>query len=166
MSRIEPVIRRIATARDYTNNLLDHVPVEDWFRQPSEGVTHIAWLVGHDAVAQYALCLKRMRGERPEDEQLIPGSFRALFGKGSTPVPDAACYPSPQQIRGVFDRVHQQALSELREISEGMLDELTEPAHPLFATKEGALEWCACHELIHAGQIALLRRLFGAEPLR
>jgi uncharacterized damage-inducible protein DinB len=31
-------------------------------------------------------------------------------------------------------------------------------------TKLEALFWCSQHELIHAGQIALLRRLIGKEP--
>ena len=35
-----------------------------------------------------------------------------------------------------------------------------------FLLKSGALAWAAQHERIHAGQIALLRRELGAEPLR
>jgi hypothetical protein len=30
----------------------------------------------------------------------------------------------------------------------------------------GAIEWASGHELVHAGQIALLRRLMGKQPLR
>ena len=32
-------------------------------------------------------------------------------------------------------------------------------------TKLQVLHWCANHELVHAGQIALLRRLFGQKPI-
>jgi hypothetical protein len=41
-----------------------------------------------------------------------------------------------------------------------------EQPRPLFKTKLGAIEWCAQHEFVHAGQIALLRRLMGKAPLR
>ena len=167
MTDRDGLLNDIRKARFYINDLLGHVDDGDWFRQPSEGVTHIAWQVGHLAVAQYGLALNRLRGERPEDEELIPASFRQQFGKGSVPVPDPAAYPPIEEIRAVFDRVHQQVLDEVGRVSEASLDEPTEgPPHPAFDTKRGALAWCVMHEFIHAGQIALLRRLFGSAPLR
>ena len=42
----------------------------EWFRQPTEGVTHIAWQVGHLALAEYWLTLERIRGRRPDDLHL------------------------------------------------------------------------------------------------
>ena len=111
--------------------------------------------------------MKRVRGEKPNDAEFITHDFRGLFGKGSTPSSDPANYPSPDQIRAVFDRVHQHVTDEIAAISDETLNgPIEEPAHRMFTTNLGALEWCACHEFIHAGQIALLRRLFGAEPLR
>jgi hypothetical protein len=54
----------------------------------------------------------------------------------------------------------------LAHYTEEQLDvRLTEP-HPRFATKLEAIEFCSQHELLHAGQIALLRRLLGRPPLR
>jgi uncharacterized damage-inducible protein DinB len=35
----------------------------------------------------------------------------------------------------------------------------------LAQTKRASLLWCAQHELVHAGQIGLLRRLLGYPPL-
>ena len=167
MTQAETALNQIRTARLYTKDLLSHIRDDDWFRQPGEGVTHVAWQVGHLAVAEYGLALKRVRGEEPDDAELIPFEFRRLFGKGSTPSPDPAEYPLPDQIRAVFDQVHQQVINEVGELSAERLNEpIEEPPHRMFKTKLGALAWCASHEFIHAGQIALLRRLFGAEPLR
>jgi len=161
------VLSEIRTARLYTKDLLSHLDPKDWFRQPAEGVTHVAWQAEHLAVAQYSLGLKRIRGEKSEDADLIPGEFRGLFGKGSTPTSNPADYPAPEEILVVFDRVHEQVLKEADTLPEETLQESTgEPPHPMFKTKLGALTWSAQHEFIHAGQIALLRRLFGAEPLR
>ena len=75
MTRLEIVIDGIKTARGYTERLLERTKPEHWFRQPSEGVTHIAWQVGHLAFAQYAIALRRVRGRRPEDAQLLPEEF-------------------------------------------------------------------------------------------
>ena len=46
-------------ARDYTNNLLADVAEDEWFRMPTEGVTHLAWQLGHLAIAQYRLMMIR-----------------------------------------------------------------------------------------------------------
>ena len=72
MSRIELIVGQIGTARQYTLSLLEDLGPDDWFRQPSEGVTHIAWQVGHLAVAEYFLTLERIRGQGPDDAELIP----------------------------------------------------------------------------------------------
>mgnify|MGYP001611113150 FL=1 len=41
------LVRDIRKARMYTEDMLSHVDQADWFRQTSEGVTHVAWQVGH-----------------------------------------------------------------------------------------------------------------------
>lgn len=167
MNQRENLLDDIRTARLYTKDLLGHVEKDFWFWQPTEGVTHIAWQVGHLAVAQYSLALKRVRGEKPEDGELLPPEFRRLFGKGSTPVPDSAKYPTPDEIRSVFVRVHKRVLEETGTLSEETLEETAgDPPHPMFKDKRGALRWSVQHEFIHAGQIGLLRRLLGATPLR
>jgi uncharacterized damage-inducible protein DinB len=112
------------------------------------------------------LCLKRIRGARPEDERILPASFLALFGKGSIPEADAAKYPAPPAIRQALDAVHRRTLEELPALAESVLDEPADPPHAMFRTKGGGLEFAAYHEMLHAGQIALLRRLFGHPPLR
>ena len=137
-----------------------------WLRQPKEGVTHVAWEVGHLAVAQYGLALKRVRGEKSTDVTLISPEFLRRYGKGSLPSPDPQENFAVQEIRDVADHVHTQVLTELADFTDEQLAAPSEPRHPIFQTNLGALQWCAQHEFIHAGQIALLRRLFGADPLR
>lgn len=167
MNRLEMAVSQIRLARRFLNDLLRHIPDELWYRQPSEGVTNVAWQAGHLAVAQYGLALRRIRGERPEDEQLVPTAFRQRYGKGSTPNPDPAQNASPDELRSILARVHEAVLDEVIRLPDSALDESAgEPPHPVFSNKLGALLWCAQHELVHSGQVALLRRLFGAAPLR
>ena len=64
LSDLENLIRNIRTARMYTKDMLSHIDPSDWFRQPNEGVTHVACQVGHLAVAPYRLELKRVRGDK------------------------------------------------------------------------------------------------------
>ena len=67
MSRLHLAIEQIAFARQYTLRLLGDLAGDDWFRIPPGGVTHVAWQVGHLAMAQYRLCLERVRGARPDE---------------------------------------------------------------------------------------------------
>jgi uncharacterized damage-inducible protein DinB len=165
MTRLDIALDLIRQTRDYTVRMLETIDPADWFRQPHEGVTHVAWQVGHLAMAEHALCLVRTRGPRPDDEQLIPASFLKQFGRESAPDPDPTKYPSTSEIRDIFDRVHRQVLSDLAGLSDTALDESTLKPHPLFTTKLGALLWCPRHEMSHVGQIGLLRRLMGHAPL-
>jgi hypothetical protein len=165
MSRLKLALDQITLTRSYTLRLLDQVPPADWFRQPKGGVTHIAWQVGHLAIAEYWLTLQLVRGRAPEDAALIPDGFAARFGRESIPDPDPSRYPSPDELRAILDRVHQQTLREGPTLPEADLDQPARKAHPYFSTKLGALLWCAQHEMVHAGQIGLVRRLLGHAPL-
>jgi len=165
-SRLEIACKQIQEAREYTLTLLEELSDEDWFRKPAEVTTHVAWQVGHLAMAEYGLCLFRIRGRRSEDLDLMSGKFRKQFSRGSTPKSDPSIYPSPADIRSVFDRVHEQAMTELADCSEQNLDETIDEPYAVYNTKLGALYFCAHHEMLHAGQIGLLRRLLGKPPIR
>lgn len=158
--------QQIECSRAYTLSLLAGLDDADWFRQPQEGVTHVAWQVGHLAMAEYGLCLFRIRGRQPEDGELMSGRFRKQFSKGSQPAPEPAHNPPPAEIREVLERVHQRALREMMAYSDQLLDEPAEDPRAVFTTKLGSLFFCAHHEMLHAGQIGLLRRLLGKTPIR
>jgi hypothetical protein len=166
MSRLDLSLNQIRSARAYTTALLESLEPGDWFRQPDGGVTHVAWQVGHLAFAEYKLLLERFRGARPDDTRLISQVFLNQFGRGSVPDPDSSRYPPPGEIRAVFDRVHLQALEELKGVSDEELDQPPLIPHPFCPTKLGALVWCNQHEMLHAGQIGLVRRLLGYPPNR
>lgn len=163
--KVDLLIAHIDGARRYTRNLLEATDLADWFRMPEGGVTHVAWQVGHLAIAQYRLALWRIRGARPEDGRLIPESFQSTFGYGSVPSSDPADFPSIEEIQAVFDAVHRQTLHELASLPDPDLDAPVERPTHLFSTKQGALLWCGQHEFLHAGQIGLIRRLLGKQPI-
>lgn len=163
---LELAISQIRFAREYTLTLLDGIEPSDWFRQPAEGVSHLAWQMGHLAMAQYGLCLFRIRGRADIDMDLMSSSFRKKFSKGTTPDPDPSKNPSPEEIRGVFDRVYEQTMLELPNVTKSVLDEPIDMPYAVTPTKLGGLLFCSHHEMLHAGQIGLLRRLIGKAPVR
>lgn len=163
---LELARKQIAFARDYTHSLIADVEEKLWFTIPDGCVTHVAWQVGHLAMAQYGLCLFRIRGRQPEDTELMSSAFRKKYSKGTTPDPEPKNNPSPADIRGVFDRVYGQSMKEMLTLQEADLDEPIDMPYAAYATKLGGLLFCSHHEMLHAGQIGLLRRLLGKSPVR
>jgi uncharacterized damage-inducible protein DinB len=165
MSRRQLAIEQIDFARNYTLGLLAETPMDEWFRQPRGGVSHVGWQVGHLAFAQYRMALWRIRGEKPNDGELLPAHYYLLFGANSTPDADPTKYPDASEIRSALDRIHKEVLRELASIAETELDQEVLHPHPFANTKMKAILWCAHHEMMHAGQIGLLRRQLGRPPL-
>jgi uncharacterized damage-inducible protein DinB len=80
-------------------------------------------------------------------------------------LPEAVTGYTAEQIRAVFDRVHAQVLAELPTYPDADLDLAPLRPHPLFATRIAGLRYAPLHEMIHCGQIAMLRRMLGHKPI-
>jgi uncharacterized damage-inducible protein DinB len=117
-------------------------------------------------MAQYAAGLMRVRDAQPGDRDLMSREFRKQFSKGTTPEAGPQGYPAPAEIRRTLDAVHAQLMRELPTFDEQELNKPLAAPHAMFTTKLGALFFVADHEMLHAGQIGLLRRLLGKPPLR
>ncbi|MEN1678846.1 MAG: DinB family protein [Planctomycetota bacterium] len=162
--RIEHATQRMKLARSFTHHCLEDLAPEQWFWQPADGMNHIAWHVGHLAFAQYFLCLKRIRDRIEADEPLISTKFLKRYKRGSSPDPMPENNETIAELRRVVDGVFDEAMRELAKWTDEELDVPSSPPHPVFDTKLGAIEWCPQHEMMHAGQMTLLRRLMGRGP--
>jgi uncharacterized damage-inducible protein DinB len=165
-TQLSAAIDRLEMSRRRTKDFIADLTPSEWFWHPAEFVTHVAWQVGHLAVSEYNLCLRRVRGRTDADESLISDAFIDKFKLGSTPVAGAVNYPPIAEIQRVFDAVHAQAVAELTKLSDEELNVPVEQPHPLFRTKMGSVDYASGHELVHNGQIGLLRRLMGKPALR
>ena len=157
--------RQIEFARAYTRRLLSDLSDDDWFAQPAGFPNHVAWQVGHLAVAEYGLCLFRIRGRGPDDTRLMPSTFRKTFSRGTIPRTQRDANPEPAEIRKVFDAVHEEAMRLLAQVGAGSLSKPVEMPYSVEPTQLGGLFFCSAHEMLHAGQIGAIRRLLGKEPL-
>lgn len=159
-------IGQIDFARRYTLELLEATPHEHWFTMPEGLPTNIAWQVGHLTVSQYGLLMFRIRGRKPEDLDLIPGTFRKAYGRGAIPKTDLATYPAADELLNRLATVHDLAMAELQNVDPTVLLESVGMPYAAFPIKLGAILFCPMHEQIHAGQIGLLRRALGLESVR
>lgn len=164
MSRLQEALDQIDFARRYTRERIESVPLADWFTIPSGGVSHVAWQVGHIAMGEYRVCLERLRPRTPDDERLLSDEFLKAFGRESTPG-HAFAYPPAEEILAVFDRVHACVMDEIAKYPDADLDLPPTKPHPLFATRIAGLRYAPLHEMIHCGQIAMIRRMLGQKPI-
>lgn len=160
-------VAQVRWMRTYTLQLIDSVPQELWYRMPVGMSTHLAWQVGHIAVAQYGLMLFRQRGRVESDMELMPGWLRKNFGRGSQPsASDDPKNPSPAVLLERLNAIHVQSCETAQSLSATTLLEPSEMPFVAYPIKLGALMFCPLHESIHAGQIGLIRRAHGLEPIR
>lgn len=165
MSRLTEALGQIDFARRYTRERMETVPLAEWFSIPPGGVTNMAWQVGHLAMAEYRLCLERLRPRTPADAELISDDMLRSFARDSVPVTSADSGFCAEEIRSVFDRVHARVLEELPGYSDADLDLPPLKPHPLFQTRIAGLRYAPLHEMIHCGQIAIIRRMLGQKPI-
>lgn len=160
------VQQQLRWTRQYTLQLVESIPPSLWYVRPTGVSTHVAWQIGHLAVSQYGLMLFRQRGRAEGDLELMPGWLRKQFGRGTQPSASAEGQPEPHELLARLAAINSQAHQELPKLSAATLREPTEMPYAAYPIKLGALLFCPIHESIHAGQIGLLRRLHGLEPLR
>jgi len=165
MNRLQIALEQIQFARGYSLRVLDSIPHEQWFEFPPGSPSHVAWQAGHLAIAEYRLCIERIRGKRENDEHFFPASFLQNFGKDTVPVPNKGQYPKPTEILSVMRGVHEKLLEEVPLLTDAELDLPPLSDHPLAKTRFACLQWCAHHEMLHAGQLGLIRRMLGFKPL-
>ncbi len=157
---------QIDFARRYLLELLDATPQPRWWEIPVGLPSNIAWQVGHLTVSQYGLLMFRIRGRRPEDLDLIPGKFRKAYGRGSSPSPDSANQPAADELLERMTKVYELGRAELEDVTAETLLEPVDMPYAAFPIKLGAILFCPLHEQIHAGQIGVLRRGLGLDPIR
>lgn len=168
MSRanLDLAVGQIKFARDYTKQLLADVEEDEWFRRIDGCPTHLAWQVGHLAMAQYGLTLVRVRGREISDRELFPKQFYTCFKKGSDPLASETEYPSMDEIHETLDRIHSVSMEELAKHTDDSLSGKLQEPYAVFDTQLGSVLFCSTHEMMHAGQIGLLRRMLGKAPIR
>ncbi len=150
--------------RAYFLELVNSVPKERWKEIPNGSPSNIAWQVGHVAVAEYGLLLFRQRGRAEEDLDLMPGWLRKKYGKGSKPSSDLQ--ESPDELLDALHRIHERSLACIESLALSQFLDPIDMPYAAYPNKLGAVLFCPLHESIHCGQVGVLRRLLGCEPIR
>lgn len=155
------VVTLLKFARKMVDDAIAGIPDDRCCEQMAGAPNHKMWTMGHLAVsnAWFGSLLTGKMGDVPE-------TYNAKFGMGSTPSPDAAAYPSLDEVRGYYRSTFDAILAA----AEGLDD--TAIVAPCAADTGGfasdkldGLLKTAWHEGWHLGQMSMLRRAMGVSPL-
>lgn len=157
LSAIEPGLNALEFTREATLKLAAEITDEQMLHRPTPEANHTAWLLGHIAYADNGF-----RSKLSGSPSVIPESYEALFGMGSTPSDDASIYPSKAELLKTMEKSHTALIEWFKSLSDEQLAEsLPEDMEKFganYATLASTLIW---HEGLHAGQLVEVRRSLG-----
>ena len=146
----------------YVEKLVAEIADEDMTRQPTPGVNHPAWQLGHLSVVADSGC--GLAG-RPRVLRL---SWHKQFGPGSTPDADRSLYPSKEELLTAYRAGH----ARLAEAVADATPETIDRPHPLEFLKPGLAtvgdllaHLLTTHEAMHVGHLSSWRRQMGLPHL-
>lgn len=143
------------------NNVLDEFSDEETNRRlhDNSNINHVKYLAGHLLNSQYGLA--KIAGLDPEVK------WNDLFAvMGQSEAKDNFLYPDIEEIKAEWNRMHDQIRKGLSQLTEGDLNQT--PPEPFDQVAESVGElWTFInhHQAYHIGQIGILRRGFGKEPM-
>jgi hypothetical protein len=143
----------LALAKDFT---------DEEARQAAGGNKPLVWYLGHTTITKDSV-LSLYTGS----ESALSEEYRGRFGRGSDGSADFGDAPAKEELLATFKDVH----GRLREFLSSLEPEdMSRPAgreafHPLLSTLGSAVALVVAHDGYHAGQIAVLRRAMGKDPL-
>ncbi len=162
--RVGLLLDQMDATRRYTHLVLEHVPAERWYDMPAAVGSHVAWQIGHIAWAQAKAVVGGVCGRGPCDA--LPDTYGQWFGKGTSPAPRQPDHPEPAELLATLDAVQASALEALGALDDAVLDEPAGHATGLIHDKLGLVMWSVRHEMLHIGQVGLIRRGLGMAPYR
>jgi uncharacterized damage-inducible protein DinB len=136
---------------------------EEQAKEAGDGRKPLVWYLGHVIIARNGL-LKLFAGG---GDEAVTREFAERFGRGSDGSADFSDAPGKAELLEIYTRIQERAtefVSTLAPEDMGREPDREAP-HPLFKTLGMALTLNASHDAYHAGQIGVLRRAMGKDPL-
>jgi hypothetical protein len=162
MSLKERLQRQLGSARQLSQRLLSdfHSPPQ-WTHQVCEGGNHALWFVGHMANTDNFL-ISLVAPERAVEKI----GYGAAFGMGSRPSGNVADYPPIDEVLAAMNERRATLLDVLAGLTDDDLARPTPDGAPDFLSDFGSVfELAVWHEGLHSGQLSMVRRSLGFEPV-
>jgi uncharacterized damage-inducible protein DinB len=130
----------------------------DLLVRPVPAANHLAWQLGH-LISAEAHFLTQIPGATPPE---LPAGFDKQHSKETAGSDTTTGFRKKQDYLNLFEKVRGSTLAALDRIPDAQLDNpTTGPMAKFFPTVGSLFLLVANHELMHAGQVAVLRRKLG-----
>lgn len=148
----------------YARLLIADIPDDQFTAQPSAGINHPAWQLGHLVFANDGAA--RLLGA----PSVMAESWPALFGMGSKPVSDRSAYPGKDELLAALVAAHERVNAAAAQADPSLLDEPhaipSEFLQRALPTKADLLaHLLTSHEAAHLGHLSSWRRQMGMPHL-
>jgi uncharacterized damage-inducible protein DinB len=158
MQGTEAIRAALTSTKEILNWYLGDLSDADLLVRPAPGANHIAWQLGH-LISAEASFLKQIPGAAPPE---LPAGFDKQHAKEMATSDTAKGFRKKQEYLDLFEKVRGSTLAALDGIPDAQLDTpTTGPMAKFFPTVGSLFLLAANHELMHAGQVAVLRRKLG-----
>ena len=139
---------------NYGRKLTEDLSPQQYYEQPSQGLNHPAWVLGHlSFVAQFGVSL--CGGETWLDE-----SWNDNFGVGSTPQNTPEPYPSVAELLEGYEAGHARLTQAVQQADPTLLEKETEieTLRAVFPTQDLLVaHFLTSHVATHLGQLSAWR---------
>lgn len=144
------------------NNVLDGFTDEETNQRlyDTTNMNHVKYLAGHVLNSQYGIAQLADVSIKPKWNELFAGA-------GQSEAKDDIDYPSIEEIKTEWNTIHNPIRNSLDELTHEFLNQKPPAPMDKFAESRGEF-WAFLnhHIAYHIGQIGILRRGFGKEPMR
>lgn len=158
MGARQVLIELLSTSRFVMSSYLADLSDADLLVRPVEGAHNTAWQLGHLIASEF----KMIEGVRPRAEKLVAPDFAQRHDKSRAFEPAEGWATSKHEYIKLMQDVRAATLSLLRELSD---QDLAGPGPEFMRsyapTVSSVFTSIGGHELMHAGQIAVIRRKLG-----
>jgi uncharacterized damage-inducible protein DinB len=160
---ISQIIHQLEFNRAYAKKSVEDVSESQMTIKPAAGLdNHPAFTLGH-LTTSYANLMNNLTGE-----YILASGFKEVFlrsgpGDPTLPAPDAAAYPSKENLLAELDQQHERLVAYLQTLDEKKLNENFEwRFSAYFPTYYDRIMFlCVNHYAMHLGQLAAWRRAMG-----
>ncbi|MHC4428694.1 MAG: DinB family protein [Planctomycetota bacterium] len=147
----------ISLTHHITKQYLSDMTEEEMLVRAVPGSNHLAWQLGHLIVSERSL-LEAIGAAVPD----LPDGFAKKHGKENIGSDDPGDFLTKAEYFALMEQMHKAAEAAIDETDEAGLDVPSpEKLRSFFPTVGSVLFMAGSHEMMHAGQIAAIRRKLG-----
>jgi hypothetical protein len=162
MNAREVIRHAIKGSEMVCNMYLEDLTDADLLVRPVPGANHIAWQLGHLIAAENGIVEAAFPGSMPP----LPAGFKEKYTTETSRLDDAKAFHGKTELLNLLIQQRAGTMAVLDKITDADLDKPAPEHFKSFApTIADILLLHGNHNLMHAGQWAVVRRKLGRAPL-